>query len=104
MKIIAWIVRIIILLMLVWLALQNTQDVTFSLTSDLRITLPFIAFIFGFFGLGMLMGVLLLLPKHIGVQWEARRLRKENAEQGARLAQLGADVQDPVVDVPPTIM
>ena len=36
MKIITWMVRIIVLLILVWLALQNNQTVVFSLMDGVK--------------------------------------------------------------------
>ena len=40
MKVIAWIVRILVLLVLVWLALLNNQTTTFSVMQGLQVDLP----------------------------------------------------------------
>lgn len=88
MKLIAWILRILVLLVLVWLALQNNQKVTFSLMSGLQIDLPLIALLLVFFVLGLFLGILMVLPKYWGSRWEARKLRKENEQHKARLTAL----------------
>ncbi len=86
MKIIAWILRILVLLVLVWLALLNNQTTTFSVMQGLQVDLPLIVLLFAFFVLGLLLGVLSLLPKYFSVKWEARRLRKENDQNRSVIA------------------
>ena len=49
MKIITWMVRIIVLLILVWLALQNNQTVVFSLMDGLQLSIPLIVLLLVFF-------------------------------------------------------
>jgi len=100
MAVITWTVRVVILLLLVWLAIQNTELATFSLTSDIRFPLPLIVLLFGFFALGLLMGVAILLPKNWRLHWEIRKLRKEIEQQKAQLEKSGLTPEDPVVDVP----
>ena len=114
MKIITWTVRIIVLLILVWLALQNNQIVVFSLMDGLQFSLPLIVLLFAFFALGVLLGVLILLPKHWSLKWEARKLRKENEQSKLTLAQqekqLGnttnqhTQTTEPMTDLPPFTM
>ena len=114
MKIITWMVRIIVLLILVWLALQNNQLVVFSLMDGLQFSLPLIVLLFAFIALGVLLGVLILLPKHWSLKWEARKLRKENEQSKLTLAQqekqLGnttnqpTQTTEPMTDLPPFTM
>jgi uncharacterized integral membrane protein len=99
MKIIKTIVLVVLFLMLLWLAMQNTNEVTFSMADTIRIPAPLIVFLFGFFALGLLVGVAILLPKNWGLRWDVRKLRKENEQQKALLAQHGV-ITEPVVDVP----
>ncbi len=114
MKTISWIVRIVVLLALAWLAVLNNQSVTFSLLEGMQFQLPLIVLLFAFFIGGVLMGVLMLLPKNIALRWEARKLRKE-AEQaknmvGEQQKQLAANAQSNAVandvqtDLPPFTM
>ena len=86
MKIIAWVLRILVLLVLVWLALLNNQMTTFSVMQGLQIDLPLIVLLFGFFILGLSLGVLILLPKYWSSKWEARGLRKENDQHRTLIA------------------
>jgi uncharacterized integral membrane protein len=104
MAVFTWIVRAVILLLLIWLAIQNTELATFSLTSDIRFPLPLIVLLFGFFALGLLMGVAILLPKNWVLRWEARKLRKEIEQQKAQLDKAGVTSDAPTVDVPPITM
>jgi len=104
MAVFTWTIRVLILLLLVWLAIQNTELATFSLTSDIRFPLPLIVLLFGFFALGLLMGVAILLPKNWGLRWETRKLRKQVEQQKAQLEKAGVTLEDPVVDVPPITM
>ena len=113
MKIITWTVRIIVLLILVWLALQNNQVVLFSTMDGLQLDLPLIVLLLVFFVLGMLLGLLILLPKHLGLKWEARKLRKENEQSKLTIAkqegQLGmvsntTNQTQPMTDLPPFTM
>ena len=86
MKVIAWILRILVLLVLVWLALLNNQTTTFSVMQGLQVVLPLIVLLFAFFVMGLLLGILVLLPKYFSVQWEARRLRKETEQNRGVIA------------------
>lgn len=104
MAVFTWVIRVVILLLLIWLAIQNTELATFSLTSDIRFSLPLIVLLFGFFALGLLMGVAILLPKNWGLRWEIRKLRKEMEQQKAQLEKSGLTTDNPVVDVPPITM
>jgi uncharacterized integral membrane protein len=113
MRIITWTVRIIVLLILVWLALQNNQVVLFSIMDGLQFDLPLIVLLLVFFVLGMLLGLLILLPKHLGLKWEARKLRKENEQSKLTIAkqegQLGmvsntTNQTQPMTDLPPFTM
>lgn len=114
MKIITWIIRIIVLLVLLWLALQNNQVVSFSIMDGLQFDLPLIVLLLVFFALGVLLGLLILLPKHLGLKWEARKLRKENEQNKLVLAQqekmLGntantpTQATEPMTDLPPFTM
>ncbi len=86
MKVIAWILRILVLLVLVWLALLNNQTTTFSVMQGLQVDLPLIVLLFAFFAMGLLLGILALLPKYFSVKWEARRLRKETEQNRGVIA------------------
>jgi uncharacterized integral membrane protein len=114
MKAITWIIRITVLLILVWLALQNNQIVVFSIMDGMQFSLPLIVLLFAFFAVGVVLGVFILLPKHLSLKWEARKLRKENEQNKLTLAQqekqLGAlsnvptQAVEPVTELPPFTM
>ncbi len=113
MRIITWTVRIIVLLILLWLALQNYQIVAFSIMDGLQFDLPLIVLLLGFLVVGVLFGIMMLLPKHLGLKWDARKLRKENEQNKLTIAkqegQLGMvsntpNQTQPMTDLPPFTM
>ena len=81
MKVIAWILRILVLLVLVWLALLNNQTTTFSVMQGLQVDLPLIVLLFAFFVMGLLLGILVLLPMFLSmcslcaISWELNPMR-----------------------------
>ena len=103
MGVLTWIFRVVILVLLIFLAVQNVTPTRFTLFNDISIELPLIVFLFGFFELGTLLGLLILLPKYWGLSWTLRKLRKENETQKAQLAQAGVAPAEPVYDVPMTM-
>lgn len=112
MRIITWTVRIIVLLILLWLALQNNQIVAFSIMDGLQFDLPLIVLLLGFLVVGVLFGIMMLLPRHLGLKWDARKLRKENeqnkltiAKQEGQLGMVSTPNQtQPMTDLPPFTM
>ncbi len=103
MGVLTWIFRVVILVLLIFLAVQNVTPTRFTLFNDISIELPLIVFLFGFFALGILLGLLILLPKYWGLSWTLRKLRKENETQKVQLAQAGVVPAEPVYDVPMTM-
>ena len=103
MGVLTWIFRVVILVLLIFLAVQNVTPTRFTLFNDISIELPLIVFLFGFFALGTLLGLLILLLKYCGLSRTLRKLRKENETQKAQLAQAGVAPAEPVYDVPMTM-
>lgn len=102
MNVVTWVVRLVILVVLILLAIPNTTMTRFTLLGDIAVELPLIVLLFGFLALGVLFGVLILLPKYIGLRWSVRKLNKEVDVQKAQLASLGAVVPT-TSDVPQTM-
>lgn len=94
MNVITWVVRVVILLALVWLAILNNQVVTFSVMQGLQFELPLIVLLFGFLAAGVLFGVLMVLPKNIALRWEARKLRKDISQGQAQAIGLNQRIQE----------
>lgn len=77
MKYITWLFRIVMLTILVVFATQNTANVPFSMPFLLESSLPLWVLLSIFFLLGLVFGVLLLLPKYVALRWNARTMRKK---------------------------
>lgn len=104
MGVITWIFRIVILLVLIFLAVQNVTPTRLTLLNDITIELPLIVFLFGSFALGTLFGLLIVLPKYWSLSWTARKLRKENEVQKVALDKAGlVETKHTIVDVPMTM-
>lgn len=86
MNVLTWIFRILILLVLILLAIPNTAMTHFTLLGDISVELPLIILLFGFLALGVIFGVLILLPKYLGLKWSIRKLNKEVEAQKDQLA------------------
>lgn len=80
MKIVAWTLRIVLLLVLIWLVLLNSQTTTFSVMQGTQLELPLIVFLFIFFLLGVLFAWALFMPKYLGIKWSLRSARKQNEQ------------------------
>ena len=87
MKVITWIVRILVLIVLIWLALLNNDPVTYRNMDGIQFELPLTVLLFAFFILGVILGVFLLLPKNLSLRWEARKMRKEIEQHKSLLVQ-----------------
>lgn len=99
MNTLAWIFRILILLVLIILAIPNTVMTRLTLPGDSFIELPLIVFLFGFLALGIAFGVLILLPKYIRLKWNVRKLNKEIEAQKSHLTSLAVTTKA-TTDVP----
>ena len=91
MKFITWLIRILVFVLLLVLALANTQDATLNLLAGFAWHAPLILIGLAFFGVGLLAGVLAALPALFRARMEAARLRRE-----VRVAR-----EAPLVDAPP---
>lgn len=85
MKLIIWIIRLVVFLLLLVLALANTSEATLNLFFGRTWTAPLIMIGLAFFIAGMLMGVLATLPSLVRHRLDLRRARRalEQARRGA---------------------
>lgn len=96
MKILSLAVKIIILLLLLYLTLQNTQDATFhwGRSETAQVTWPLIVLLFAAFVLGAVGGMLALLGRIL-------QLRGENADLQREIRQLRDKRSAPAASAPP---
>jgi len=77
MKIIHWIVRIIVALLIVVLALNNMQRVEFNFYGIYTWNFPLILLVFIMLALGILIGLIFGLVRHISLKSQIHTLKKE---------------------------
>lgn len=83
MKIIFWIIRLALFGLLFLLALRNTGEVTLGLFMGTQWRAPLILILLATFGVGMLAGLLALLPRLMRLRMQASQLRKAQASTPA---------------------
>lgn len=101
-KFLSWLVITLIVLILMWTVLGDITPVTFGLSEDMP--QKWVASVF--FVLGILLGWLFMLPKNLALRWQARQLKKENAQQKLALdnAKVTQVINDTSSDLPPLTM
>ncbi|MGI4812639.1 MAG: LapA family protein [Janthinobacterium lividum] len=77
MKFFVWLIRAMVFVVLLILALANTQDASLNLLANRAWTAPLILIGLAFFVVGLLAGALAVLPKLFRQRREIGRLRRE---------------------------
>lgn len=77
MKLIVWLIRIIVFILLLILALANTQGVTLNFFAGYTWTAPLILIGLAFFVVGLLVGLGSALPAIFRLRFENSRLKRE---------------------------
>lgn len=84
LKMISWLVKALILILLIILALSNTAAVEFFYLPGQAIGLPLIAVMFGMFVIGAVFGIFAMFGRILRLRGENNRLRAE-VQKSARL-------------------
>ena len=84
MKIISWIIKGVILLLLLIVAFLNTQNVQFTYLPEQSTQLPLIVIVFGGFVVGAVFGLFAMFGRLLRLRSENNRLRNE-VQKSARL-------------------
>jgi lipopolysaccharide assembly protein A len=79
MRVIAWLIRIVVFLVFLAFALENTEPVMINLFLGYYLEAPLVGILFGVLLIGGLVGALLMLPALLRHRREAARLRRELA-------------------------
>ncbi|HLX53759.1 MAG TPA: LapA family protein [Aquella sp.] len=79
LKILSWILRIALFIIILVLVLDNMQTIDFNLFSIYHIKLPLIALLLIFFVIGVLLGLLFGILRGFASKSDVRRLEKEIA-------------------------
>lgn len=99
LKMFSLLVKIVILLVLLVLALSNTQAVQFSYLPGQTIDLPLIVILFGTFVIGAIFGMFAMFGRILRLRSENNRLRNE-VEKTARLTPKDIAAPTPAEPVP----
>lgn len=82
MRVIAWLIRIVVFLVFLAFALENTEPVMINLFLGYYLEAPLVGILFGALLIGGLAGALLMVPALLRHRREAARLRREVARTG----------------------
>lgn len=77
MRAIAWVIRIVVFVLFLAFAIQNTEPVVINLFLGYYLEAPLVLFLLGALLIGVLLGLLLLVPNLLRKRRELARLRKE---------------------------
>ncbi|MFZ3323443.1 MAG: LapA family protein [Usitatibacter sp.] len=94
MQTLVWIVRLFIVLVLVWFAVKNAQDVTLTGLPGQVWQAPLVFVLLTVFVAGVVIGLLAWVPTVVRQRREMGRLRKAAAQQ-APVVPLAPDVEPP---------
>ena len=92
MRFIVWLLRALVFIVLLVLALANTQDASLNFVAGYSWTAPLILLGLVFFGVGLLAGVLAAAPALVRQRLEIARLKRQLKT---------AQEVPPVIDEPP---
>jgi len=79
LKILSWVLRIALFIIILVLVLDNMQTIDFNLFSIYHVKLPLIALLLIFFVVGVLLGLLFGILRGFASKSDVRRLEKEIA-------------------------
>ncbi len=77
MKVIVWLIRALVFVLLLVLALANTQSATLNFLAGYAWQAPLILIGLAFFGVGLVAGLISALPAMVRLRLENGRLRRD---------------------------
>lgn len=77
MRAIVWLIRIVVFVLFLAFAIENTEPVTINLFLGYYLEAPLVLLLLGALLLGVLVGLLLLVPNLLGKRRELARCRRE---------------------------
>lgn len=83
MRAIAWIIRIVIFILLLAFAIENTEPVVINLFLGYYLEAPLVLFLLGALLIGVFLGMLMLVPNLIRKRRELAKLRREAKQRVA---------------------
>lgn len=83
MRAIAWLIRIVVFVLFLAFAIENTEPVVINLFLGYFLEAPLVLFLLGVLLLGVLVGMLLLVPNLLSKRRELASLRRELKQRSA---------------------
>lgn len=83
MRAIAWLIRIVVFVLFLAFAIENTEPVIINLFLGYYLEAPLVLFLLGALLIGVLLGLLLLVPNLLRKRRELARLRREVEQRTA---------------------
>lgn len=77
MRVIAWIIRIVVFVLFLAFAIENTEPAVINLFLGYTLEAPLVLLLLGALLFGVLLGMLMLVPNLLRKRRELARLRKE---------------------------
>ena len=99
MQALVWIFRLAIVLVLVWFAVKNRQDITLTYLPEQSVTAPLVFVLLIVFVAGVVIGLLAWVPTVIRQRREIGRLRKAAAKVAAESIAPGAPPEPTGTDI-----
>ena len=76
MRILIWIIRLFVMLLLVWFASKNADTVTLNGFLDSSVKAPLVLILLAFFGGGLILGLLASVGTLVRLKREVRKLNR----------------------------
>ena len=83
MRVIAWLIRIVVFVLFLAFAIENTEPVIINLFLGYYLEAPLVLFLLGALLIGVLLGLLMLVPNLLRKRRELARLRREVQQRTA---------------------
>jgi len=99
MRIVTWTIRLILFFVILAFAAKNTDPVVLKFYFDTALEVPLVLLLFGFFAVGVVIGVVAVLGTMIRQRREILRLRRESRQRESAAARTGVE---PASGIPPT--
>ena len=81
MRAIAWLIRIVVFVVFLAFAIENTEPVVINLFLGYYLEAPLVLFLLGTLLIGVLLGMFMLVPNLLRKRRELARLRRESQQR-----------------------
>ncbi len=86
MRAIVWLIRIVVFVLFLAFAIENTEPVVINLFLGYYLEAPLVLFLLGALLIGLVLGMLMLVPNLLRKRRELAKLRREAQQRAGRSA------------------